>query len=56
MQMLPNKIMVHVDVDVDVDVDTEGVDKETSKGTRTLYPYLGSAKFGVPERSVPRVL
>ena len=50
MQMLPNEIMVNVDVD------TEGVDKETSKGTRTLYPYLGSAKFGVPERSVPRVL
>ena len=34
MQMLPNEIMV--DVDVDVDEDTEGVDKLTSKGTRTL--------------------
>ena len=32
MQMLPNEIMV----DVDADVDTEGVDKKTSKGTRTL--------------------
>ena len=30
MQMLPNEKVV------DVDVDAEGVDKETSKGTRTL--------------------